>query len=157
MAEGRFNRLRKKPQNPHVDHLTFMQRRGCDLSAHIHSPSNICAHSHLYQTGKGERIYGWISFSRLLCWKTVKPQYFFWLISAMSPIKDLYSSYLKLSLFCDVLFFKVHKCKHTSIFLSGVCYDDCVVSLNAKNTKSLKLLIIVLSKGKSKTFVWMLC
>lgn len=71
----------------------------------------------------------------------------------MLPTKDLYSSYLKLSLFCDVLFFKVHKYNHTSIFLSDICYDDCVVLLDAKNTEGLKLLIIVLSKGKSKAFV----
>lgn len=59
---------------------------------------------------------------------------------------------LKLSLFfCDVLFFKAHKYNHTSIFLSEICYDDCVVLL--KNTESSKLLIIVLSKGKSKAFV----
>lgn len=61
---------------------------------------------------------------------------------------------LKLSLFfCDVLFVKAHKYNHTSIFLSGICYDDCVVLLDVKNTESSKLLIIVLSKGKSKAFV----
>lgn len=53
VAERRFNTLRDPPQG---NHLSLMQRRGCDLPAHIHSPSNICAHPHLCQTGKGERI-----------------------------------------------------------------------------------------------------
>lgn len=143
-------------RTPQTDHLSSMQWRGSDLSAHITSPFNICTCSHLYQTGKRGKIYGWIKFSELLCWKTVKLQYFLWLTTATLRISDLYKS-LKLSLFCDVLFFKAHKYNHTSIFLSGICYDDCVVLLDVKNTEGSKLLIIILSKGKSKAFVWLLC
>lgn len=47
VAERRFNRLRDTPP-PQVDHLSFMQWRGCDLSVQKHSPFNICAHPHLY-------------------------------------------------------------------------------------------------------------
>lgn len=93
-------------RTPQADHLSSMQWRGSDLSAHIPSPFNICTCSHLYQTGKREKIYGWIKFSQFLCWKTVKLQYFLWLTTATLRISDLYNSSLKLS-FWSYHFFSV--------------------------------------------------
>lgn len=154
VAEGRPNKLREKKKtykqtvHHHAMESWWLLQTCMQLSASVHSP----------MSNREGRENIWLNkLSRFLCWEAVKTQYFFWLIAVTLRIKDLHSSSLKLSLFCDVLFFKVHKHNHTSIFLSGICYDHRVVLLDAKNTEGLKLLIIVLSEGKRKTFVWMLC
>lgn len=74
---------------PQADHLSSMQWRGSDLSAHIHSPFNICTCSHLYQTGE-ERENIWVNkiFTPSVL-KAVKLQYFLCLTTATLRISDL--------------------------------------------------------------------
>lgn len=57
VAERRFKRLNEPPQ---ADHLSSMQWRGSDLSAHMHSPFNIFICSHLQKMGE-ERENIWVN------------------------------------------------------------------------------------------------
>lgn len=151
MTERRLNRLRERtpPSRPFTIHAMERLWSLCTCTSTF---SYVCTSPPISNREGRSNI-----FHTFCVEKQLKPQHFFLLIAATLSIKDLYSSYLKLSLFRHVLIFKVPKFNHTSIFLSGICSDDCVVLLDAKNTESFKLLITVLSKGKSKAFVWMLC